>query len=486
MDVAFRSTTELAAAIRRREIGSRELLDHYLARVERLNPQLNAVVTLDAERARVRAGEADRALSRGEAWGPLHGVPFTIKDCYETAGLRTTCGWEQIASHVPATDATTVARLRAAGAVVFGKTNVPTLVSDVQTYNPIFGTTQNPWDPARTPGGSSGGAAAALAAGLTGGELGSDIGGSIRTPSGWCGIFGHKPTWGIVPGRGHVSGPPGALAEFDLQVYGPLGRSADDLDLGIDVLVGPREEDAIAWRLALPPRRRETLAEYRVAAWFDDDDVLPLDGAVRTVLEAAVAALRAHGVRVDDRARPAVDVHDLVRTYHKLLYPIVLAGMPDQAFDGLVQVAAALAPEDDSPLARSAHAATIRHRDWLHLHERRRRMQASFAQFFRDHDVLCMPVVPVAAIPHDHSEPFPSRTIVVNGTAHPYLDLFTWIAPATIAHLPATVVPVGRTAGGLPVGLQIVGPHLEDRTTIDVARGVAAVLGGFTPPPAFA
>ena len=270
MDVAFRSTTALAAALRRREIGCVELLDHYLARGERLNPRLNAIVILDAGRARERARDADRALARGESWGPLHGVPFTIKDSYETAGLRTTCGWSQIADHVPATDATAVARLRAAGAVIFGKTNVPTLASDAQSYNPIFGVTNNPWDTTRTPGGSSGGAAAAVAAGLTGGDIGSDIGGSIRTPSGWCGVYGHKTTWGIIPGRGHIPGPPGTLAETDLGVFGPLGRAADDLDLGLDVMVGPSGEDARAWQLTLPPARRTRLRDYRVALWIDE------------------------------------------------------------------------------------------------------------------------------------------------------------------------------------------------------------------------
>jgi amidase len=484
MNVAFRSTSELAGMLRRREIGCRELLDYYAERVERLNPRVNAVVTLDVERARVRAGEADKALARGEVWGPLHGVPFTVKDSYETAGLRTTCGWEQIATHVPETDAIAVARLRAAGAVIFGKTNVPTLASDVQTYNPIFGTTANPWDDKRTPGGSSGGAAAALAAGLTGGEIGSDIGGSIRTPSSWCGLFGHKPTWGIVPGRGHIPGPPGTLGEVDLGVFGPLGRGVDDLELGLDVVAGPLPEDARAWRLELPPRRHETAAGYRVAAWIDDS-VYPLDAEVRGVLETAVEALRASGVQVDDRARPAVDFDDLVRVYFQLLYPIVLAGMPDAGFDNLVEIAGSLSPDDDSPMARSARSATVRHRDWLHLHERRRKMQARFAEFFREHDALLMPVVPVAAIPHDHSEPFASRTMTVNGAPRSYIDLFTWIAPATLAHLPASVAPVGRTPGGLPVGMQIVGPYLEDRTTIDLARRMAEVVGGFSAPAGF-
>lgn len=481
MDVAYRPTTALADALRRREIGCVELLDHYLERIARLNPRLNAVVTLDVEGARARAADADRALARGESWGPLHGVPFTIKDSYETAGLRTTCGWEQISGHVPATDAVTVARLRAAGAVVFGKTNVPTLASDVQTYNPIFGTTSNPWDVARTPGGSSGGAAAAIAAGLTGGDIGSDIGGSIRTPANWCGIFGHKTTWGIIPGRGHIPPAPGALADTDLNVHGPLGRSADDLDLGLDVLVGPSAEDARGWQLTLPPARRDRLGAYRMALWLDDP-FAPLDASVRAVFDAAASALRRGGATVEDLASP-VDLAKLVAGYFRMLYPIVLAGMPDEGFENLVQMANAFPPDDPNPLATSARAAATRHRDWLLLNEERARTQATFADLFRRVDVVLMPVVPVAAIPHDHSDAIPARTITIDGRAVPYFALFSWIAPATFLHLPATVVPIGRTTAGLPVGLQIVGPYLEDRTTIDVARHVSRVVGGYTPPP---
>jgi amidase len=484
MDPAFRSTAALAGALRARELGCVELLDHYVARVGRLNPRLNAVVTLDVARARERAAEADRALARGDVWGPLHGVPFTIKDSYETAGLRTTCGWLPIAEHVPREDAIAVARLRAAGAVIFGKTNVPTLAADVQSHNPIFGTTNNPWDATRTSGGSSGGAAAAVAAGLAGGDIGSDIGGSIRTPSGWCGIFGHKTSWGIVPGRGHIPGPPGTLAEYDLGVFGPLGRAADDLDLGLDVLVGPGPDEAKAWRLELPRARQASLRDYRMAAWLDDP-VCPVDAEARRVLQATVDALRQSGVHVEDR-RPDVDFGVLVQEYYRLLYPIILAGMPDEGFENLVRLAESFPADDVSALATSARAPTIRHREWLHVHERRKKAQARFADFFREVDVLLMPIVPVPAIPHDHSEPFTQRTITVNGARVPYTSLFPWIAPATFAYLPATAMPVGRTAGGLPVGMQIVGPYLEDRTTVDVARRVTEVVGGFEPPPGFA
>jgi amidase len=221
-----------------------------------------------------------------------------------------------------------------------------------------------------------------------------------------------------------------------------------------------------------------------MAAWLDDP-VCPVDGEVRRLLESAVAALRREGVEVADR-RPDVDFAALVQEYYRLLYPIILADMPDDGFDNLIRLAESFPTDDRSALATSARAPTIRHREWLHVNERRKKVQAELAAFFREVDVLLTPIVPVPAIPHDHSEPFPARTIAVNGAAAPYMSLFPWIAPATFAHLPATAAPVGRTAGGLPVGVQIVGPYLEDRTTVDVARRLGEVAGGFVPPPGFA
>lgn len=482
-DLALRSTAELAEAIRRRRVGSLELLDLYAERIAERNEALNAVVTLDLETARAEARRADEATARGETGGPLHGVPFTVKDSLETAGLRTTCGHPPLAAHVPAEDAIAVARLRLAGAVIFGKTNTPALAADVQTYNPLFGTTRNPWDLARTPGGSSGGAAAALAAGLTGGEVGSDIGGSIRTPASWCGVYGHKPTWGLVPQRGHIPGPPGTLAEADLSVVGPLGRSADDLALGLEVLAGPAPEAGVAWSLELPEPRSERLRGHRVAAWLDDP-VCPVDAAVGGVLAETVEALRKAGVAVDERARPDVALGDVVDTYMELLIPVVLAGLPAEQERQLAETAAALPPEQAGPLARTVRNLALTHREWLAADERRARVRATFRAFFRDVDVLLMPVVPVPAIPHDSERPIPLRTITVDGAERPYESLFAWIAPATMAYLPATVAPVGRTPAGLPVGLQIVGPYLEDRTTIHFARELAEIVGGFVPPPA--
>jgi amidase len=449
-DIALEPAHRLADAIRRRELSSRELLDHYLARVDRLNPPLNAVVTLDPDGARRAANNADAALARGEVSGPLHGVPMTIKDTYQTAGMRTTCGvaaWD----HVPERDAEAVWRLRKAGAVIFAKTNAPRFAADWQTFNPIFGTTNNPWDITRTTGGSSGGAAAAVATGMTALELGSDIAGSIRVPSSWCGVYGHKTSWGIVAQRGHLPPPPGALADSDLGVMGPMARDVADLLLALDVLAGPAGPAAAGWRLELPPARAATLRELRLAVWLNDP-AYPVEPEVGDVLVSATAAMADAGVRFVD-SLPPVTLPEVVGLHQELLYPLMQP------------------------------SSKLRHRDWLSANERREQLRARMSEFFRDVDALLMPVAVVPAIAHDHSEPFIERTIPVVDGRRSYLDLFGWVGLATVAYLPATAVPVGLTSHGLPVGVQIVGPYLEDRTTLVVARGIEEVLGGFVPPP---
>ena len=480
----LRSACDLAADIRERRISAAEALDEHLARVAARNPALNAVVALDEAGARAAARAADEALATGAPTGPLHGVPMTIKDSYETAGLVTASGAPELAAHVPPRDADAVARLRAAGAVIFGKTNLPLMAGDVQSFNEVYGTTVNPWDAERTPGGSSGGAAAAVATGMTALELGSDIGGSIRTPSSWTGIYGHKASWGVVPLRGHIPGPPGTLTEVDLSVGGPMARDPRDLALGLDVLAGPRDWDATAWSLTLPPARATALRDFRVAAWLDDD-AFPVDAAVRERLEALVEGLRGAGVAVDDQARPALTLTDSVGAYLPLLGAIIGGGFPQEVYDGLVAARAQFAPDDDSPMARFVRVMTGSARDVLYAGAWRDFQRAAWAAFFEQVDVLLAPVVPVPAIRHDQEQPMPLRTITVNGEQRPYLDLFSWIAPATACHLPATVAPIGRTASGLPVGVQIIGPNLEDRTTIAFAQALADEgLSVFEDPPA--
>ena len=318
-DLALRPAHALAAALRRRDVSSRELLEHYLARVERLNSPLNAVVTVDADSALKAADAADAAIARGDDVGPLHGVPMTVKDTYLTAGMRTTCGlpaWD----HVPDHDAEAVRRLRAAGAVIFGKTNTPTLAGDWQTYNSIFGASNNPWDTTRTTGGSSGGAAAAVATGMTALELGSDIGGSIRFPSNWCGVCGHKTTWGIVSQAGHLPPAPGTLASTDLTVVGPLARDVTDLELALGVIAGaggPRSR-----RVAAGDFRRRARRRWVICGWRCGSTIRRIRSTPRwaTCSQSAAGALRAGGAQMVD-ARPAVVLPDVVRLYQQFLYP---------------------------------------------------------------------------------------------------------------------------------------------------------------------
>ena len=291
----FGSATSLVRALREHEVSSVELLEAYLDRVDRLNPALNAIVVDDRQAAFDQARAADRALATGEPLGPLHGLPMTVKEAFDLAGHPSTQGYPQMRDNIAVRDALAVQRLKRAGAVVFGKTNVPLNNGDFQAYNEIYGTTNNPWDLARSPGGSSGGGAAAVAAGLVGMEFGSDIGGSIRNPANYCGIYGHKSTWGIIPKRGHALAR-SPIAEADLGVLGPLARSADDLALALQATVGADEltSAGVHYSLPAPP---DSVAGLRVAVWLDEPGA-EVDEAVRAPIEAAARALAAAGARL--------------------------------------------------------------------------------------------------------------------------------------------------------------------------------------------
>src|SRR5262245_40264499 len=379
LDVPFRSARRLAADLRSRKIGCLELLDLYLSRVEKYDGAINAIVVRDVERARRRARAADRALGKGEIWGPLHGVPMTIKESYDVAGLPTTWGVPALATNVATRNAVVVDRLLDAGAVLFGKTNVPLYLADWQSWNAIYGTTSNPWDLARAPGGSSGGSAAALAAGLTALEAGSDIGSSIRNPAHFCGVFGHKPTWGIVPRQGQAL--PGQVAPVDIDVVGPLARSAGDLVLALSVMAGPDPIEAAGWQLRLRPPRQKRLRDFTVALMLDAPESA-VDGDVRARLEALADFLRRQRVKVDDRARPAIDTGEAFRVYVRLLRAATSARQTDAEYEKNVDVARALRPDDDSYYARATRAAVLPHRDWLAANEARHRMRLAWAEFF--------------------------------------------------------------------------------------------------------
>ncbi len=472
------STVQAASAIRSGRISSRDYLELLLDRVDRLNPPLNAVVTLDVQRARREADAADRALADGRNLGPLHGVAMTIKDSFQTVGMRTTSGAPELSGHIPEVDAVPVARLRAAGAVIFGKTNLPIYAGDTQSYNDVFGQTNNPWNLERTPGGSSGGSAAALAAGFTPLELGSDIGGSIRGPASTCGVFGHKPSYGIVPALGQIPGPPGTLTQADIAVAGPMARNVEDLELGLDILAGPDEWHAPGYRLALPPARHETLADYRVAVWFEEPSS-PIDDRVLERLERAADALEAAGAKVDREARPDFTFDYATRVFGQLLGAAMCGGF---SHDEIEELAVRGIGEDEEG-ALAARWAYQRHRVWLSANERRLQMRRKWHDFFKSWDAVLLPCLPTTAIPHDHSEPMGARRITVNGEQRPYGEQTLWVGLTGVAYLPATVIPAGTASDGLPVGLQIAGPFLEDRTTLDLARRLSEGIGGFERPP---
>ncbi len=482
VDLPFQSATALAAALRSKKIGCRELLELYLGRVERFNPALNAIVVMDLPKARERADAADAALARGEIWGTLHGVPMTIKESYDVVGMPTTWGVPDLKANFPKRNALAVDRLLAAGVVLFGKTNVPLLLADWQSFNAIYGTTNNPWDQTLVPGGSSGGSAAALAAGLTGIEAGSDIGASIRNPAHYCGVYGHKPTYGIVPTRGQALS--GSFAPSDISVVGPMTRSAGDLAIGLEAMAGPDEIDGAGWRLELPAPRRKRLAEYRVALMLDDPNS-EVDREVQDRLQALGDFLAKSGAHVSDTARPEIDTSEAQRIYIQLLRAATSGRQTPQVFAQNLELVSKLAPDDDSYVARMARANTLHHKDWLATNNARHRMRLAWAEFFKNYDLLLCPAAASAAYPHDQKGERHERTITVNGKQVPTTDQLFWAGYSCVSYLPATVAPAGKTPGGLPVGVQIVGPQYGDRACIDFARLLEQEYCAFEPPPGY-
>ena len=483
-ELHFMSASALGRMIQRGEISSRELLEHFIARVEFYNPRINAVVAKDVERARKLAQAADEAQAQGKNLGPLHGLPMTIKDAYEVEGIVSTGGAPEWKNHVPGRSATPIERIQAAGGIVFGKTNVPYLSGDLQTYNDVYGTTNNPWNLACGPGGSSGGSAASLAAGLTAVEFGSDIGGSIRTPAHLCGVFGHKPTFGIVPKRGHLGPAPGMLREGDLSVAGPLARSAEDLALMLNVAAGPDWDQADGWKLDLPPARARDPKELRVAVWIDDP-FCEIESESAALLKNAAKALEDAGANVDWNARPDFTLAEITEAYLILLHSVVGANFPATLKEKWVAEKAKLSPEDKSHAALQMRGATMSYAERALWEERQIILRAKWAEFFKSYDVVLSPVLMRPAFPHDQQSNWHARRIDVNGKSREYMDVLTWAGPAVVSYLPASVAPVGITSEGLPVGVQIIGPHMGDHTTIAVAGMLEEILGGFTPPPGF-
>lgn len=478
----YRSAKDLAAMLAARQVSAVELLHRSIARIEALDAGINAVVVRDFDRAHDAAVAADAALARGER-RPLLGVPMTVKEAFNVAGLPTTWGVPPFKDWRPDQDAVVVARLKAAGAVILGKTNVPVALNDWQSFNAVYGTTNNPWDRTRTSGGSSGGSAASLAAGYVPLEMGSDLGGSIRVPAHCCGVYGHRPTHGVVPLRGHQF-PTGESPSFlDMAVVGPLARTAGDLSLAMDIVSGPDETEAIAYRLALPPARHDDLKSFRVLV-IDSHPVVPVASAIRASVDRLAGRLGKAGAKVARSSPLLPDLAMQARVYAKLMIAVagsVSAPADLQHFDA---EAASLPADDDSVMAWALRGILLRSRDWFAVDQVRVHLQRQWRALFREWDVVLCPAMPTPAFPHDHTPDFIARCLDVDGKPFPYLaTMLGWPGIAALPDLPATAVPVELTESGLPIGVQIVGPHLEDRTTLAFAELTEREFGGFVPRP---
>ncbi len=445
-EYATASAGEMAQAVAAREVSAVELANAAIDRIEKLDGPINAVVVRDFDRALEAAKAADAALAAGER-KPLLGVPMTVKEAHNVEGLPTTWGSEAFKGWIAPADSTGVARLKAAGAIILGKTNVPPFLADWQSDNEVYGRTNNPHDLSRSPGGSSGGSAAALATGMVPMEFGSDIGGSIRVPAAFCGIVGHKPTHDIIPQRGHT--PPGLDGRgVELAVIGPMARSVADLELALDVLAGADEEEGVGWRLELPAPRHGRLADYRVLV-LDHHPVTVTDPEVKAAVNAFAERIEDAGAHVARESNRLPDLGAAFAAYLAVLMPIMSRGAPDPG---------------EVP---NAHA-------WMTSLDVQLAFRRQWAALFGDFDVVVAPVFGVPAFKHDQSE-FNSRTLTIDGQVTPYMNQIGWPAVATFANLPATSIPVGKSRGGLPIGAQIIGPYLEDRTALAFARLAGAL-----------
>ncbi len=474
----------LVKAIQDKTISSSDLLEYFIERYDRLNPEINAIVATNFEQARKKAVDADEALAKGEVLGPLHGLPMTLKDNLEIIGMPTTYGAEIFAKHMPEENADVVQSLLDAGAVIFGKTNLPLSGMDTQSFNDVYGQTNNPWDTSRTPGGSSGGAAAALAAGLTGLEIGNDIGGSIRFPAHFCGIYGHKPSYNIVSRHG-ANKPWNQYktkfpVDIDLAVNGPLARSAGDLLLTMDIIVGPPAYQRSAIKISLPEPRKNALSDFKVGVWIEDP-LHPPDDDTRAVLSDFIDRLTGKGVTLVNK-KPDIDLkesHELRNSFETAtlchMQPEELWGLANKALES-----------DDKMIKSWAKDITMQHRDWNILNMMRSDIRQKWDDYFKDVDVMLCPVTRIPAHPHDHT-PIVARMVQFNGETLKYWDVMgPWNSLSTVAYLPATVAPAGFTSGGLPVGIQIVGPYLEDLTPIQFAINLEKeIIGPYQLPPGF-
>lgn len=478
----FASAAELARRISAGELSSRALVELYIARIERHDPSINAVVVRLFEQARARADEADRACARGERCGPLHGVPITIKECFDVQATASTFGHPERRDHRAHRNATAVERLVQAGAIVLGKTNVPKDLSDWQSHNALYGVTNNPWDITRTPGGSSGGASAALAAGFSALELGSDVGGSIRMPAHCCGVYGHKPTFGVVPLTGHSLTPhanPG-----DIQVAGPLARSALDLDIALRLIAGPDGAQARAWSLRLPEPKAAPLSSYRVAV-ITSDDQFPTDRDTQHVASSVADALKHDGAQVDLDPPLPMSSREYYELYVALLRGATSGRRSLAEIARFAAQAAATDPADHRYEAIMLRGLAQNHRQWIGHDDARQQLRVGWEAFFDRYDAVIAPIATTPAFTHEFNVPRHLHMLDIDGTPRPIADNYYWIGIAGTAYLPATAIPAGLSARGLPIGMQIIGREFADLTCIALARHLEQSYRGFVAPPGF-
>jgi amidase len=482
---SFKTALEASAALKAKKVSAVELAQDAIARIERHDGKINAICVRDFERGLQAARAADAALARGEA-KPLLGIPLTVKESFNVAGLPTTWGFVPQKDFRPTEDALAICRVKDAGGVILGKTNVPVGLGDWQSYNDIYGTTNNPYNLGRTPGGSSGGSAAALAAGYGALSLGSDIGGSLRVPGFHCGVYAHKPTFALVPSRGHTPPPfPAIPVDRDMAVTGPMARSAADLSLLLDVMAGPDPLDAgKAYALALPPARHAELRNFRVLL-VESDPVLPPDKEIRNAIEKLADHLETAGVSVARRSPLLPDFAESSRLYMRMLLSLLGASFLPELFAGAQAAAAQLSPADNSLTAERLRGIVSSHRAWLLDDRARARLRAQWRELFKNFDAVICPIMPTPAYPHDHAPEQEKRRINIDGKQYPYPDQMAWPGIATLPGLPSTAIPLGLSKEGLPIGVQIVGPWLEDRTPLKLAELIEREFGGFIAPPMF-
>jgi amidase len=481
-DLCFRTASDLARAIRGREISSTEVVESFLARVAAQNSALNAIITLDEATARQRARLADQAVARGNLWGPLHGVPVTFKDVFETAGLRTSAGHKPLAEHVPDRDATVVARLRSAGAIVLGKTNMPALAMDTQCENPLFGRTNNPWNAERTPGGSSGGEAAALAAGLTPLGLGSDFGGSVRIPAHYCGVYCLKPTEGRVPQSGHLPPLPGTMNWIrHFVVSGPLARSIEDLRLCLKIIAGPDGRDLAVSHAPLTESPARPLKDYSFA-WTDDFGGLPISAETHTAMHKLADDLDKAGCIVEKAAPKNFSFEEVWRTYGELVGVLMATQAPAFSRPVLAALGRFLFRKD-LITSSGTRRATANIKCYFDLLERRDQIVRSLEQFLSGYDAWLCPVSSTPAVSHRAAGQI-NTPIDVDGVMVPgHLGAIGYTCPFNLTGSPVVVMPLRISENGLPIGAQVVGRRWGEMDLLNISGALHQVVAPIPRPP---